>query len=149
MTGAAAFASQADALEQEQKKTKIVILGTGWGATSFLNALKLKKSKRPPLPGLDNSCSGQCLSVASSCFAVSNIGPHFLECQQGTKYVLLAQIPYMMYRSCHRAIISFSGRQLSLQRAVSHQAICNSGAHSCQQSSGVVNYIISIRTCTF
>ena len=53
MTGAAVFASQADALEQEQKKTKIVILGTGWGATSFLNALKLKNSKRPPLPRLD------------------------------------------------------------------------------------------------
>ncbi len=52
MTGAAAFASQADALEQEQKKTKVVILGTGWGATSFLNALKLKNSKRPPLPAL-------------------------------------------------------------------------------------------------
>ena len=48
VTGTAAFASQADALEQEQKKTKIVILSTGWGATSFLNALKLKKSKRPP-----------------------------------------------------------------------------------------------------
>ena len=45
VTGAAACATQADALEQEQKKTKVLILGTGWGATSFLNALKLKNSK--------------------------------------------------------------------------------------------------------
>ena len=42
VTGGLAFAAQADALEQEERKTKIVILGTGWGATSFLNALKPK-----------------------------------------------------------------------------------------------------------
>ena len=49
-TGALTFTSQADALEQEQQKVKVVILGTGWGATSFLNALKPEKSERPFLP---------------------------------------------------------------------------------------------------
>ena len=52
VTGAAAYVPQADALDQEQRKTKIVILGTGWGATSFLNALKLKNSTASPLPGI-------------------------------------------------------------------------------------------------
>ncbi|CAK0749843.1 hypothetical protein CVIRNUC_001942 [Coccomyxa viridis] len=42
VTGAIALAPDADALQQEQKKTRVVVLGTGWGATSFLNALKPK-----------------------------------------------------------------------------------------------------------
>ncbi len=48
VTGAIALAPDADALQQEQKKTRVVVLGTGWGATSFLNALKPKHSTSQP-----------------------------------------------------------------------------------------------------
>ena len=69
VTGAIALAPDADALQQEQKKTKVVVLGTGWGATSFLNALKPK-----------HSTSQACL-LCGSCTAVnlaepSNSGIH-------------------------------------------------------------------------
>ena len=56
VTGAIALAPDADALQQEQKKTKVVVLGTGWGATSFLNALKPKHSMYQLVPTLPSMC---------------------------------------------------------------------------------------------
>jgi hypothetical protein len=58
--GALTYSPEADALEQEHQKIKVVILGTGWGATSFLSALKPKNSERPFLPPFATcrACSG-------------------------------------------------------------------------------------------
>ena len=66
VTGAIALAPDADALQQEQKKTKVVVLGTGWGATSFLNALKPKHS------------TGQSCLSCGSCTAVNLAEPSTL-----------------------------------------------------------------------
>ena len=65
VTGAIALAPDADALQQEQKKIKVVVLGTGWGATSFLNALKPKHSTSQPCL-LCGSCTAVNLAEPSN-----------------------------------------------------------------------------------
>lgn len=112
VTGAITFTPEADALEQEQKKIKVVILGTGWGATSFLNALKPKKSACAPLH--HSSCMKHCtiLSVYMSLLLRSSHCQQWL-CLFGWLTVSApVQMRSMMSRLSPHGTIFCSGKAL-------------------------------------